>query len=100
MSLRRFQVHVASLIGLLALTVAPLDLRAAPGEWPGWRGENRDGISKETGLLQTWPKGGPALAWRATGLGEGYSSVSLAGGRIFTMGNRGQEELVLALDEK
>ena len=41
------------------------------GEWPQWRGPNRDGISKETGLLKQWPESGPPLAWKATGAGRG-----------------------------
>src|ERR1700741_3414187 len=69
-------------------------------DWPQWRGVNRDGHSSETGLLTSWPSGGPRVIWRATGLGEGYSSMSVAGGRIYTQGQRGQVEFVLALDVK
>jgi len=39
-----------------------------PG-WPQWRGRWRDAISRETGLLQAWPKGGPKVLWTADGLG-------------------------------
>ena len=35
------------------------------GNWPQWRGPNRDGISKETGLLKQWPADDPPLAWTA-----------------------------------
>ena len=49
------------------------------GNWPQWRGSNRDGISKETGLLKQWPAEGPPLAWKAAGAGNGYSSFSSAG---------------------
>ena len=45
-------------------------------DWPQWRGPKRDGISAERGLLKDWPGGGPPLAWRATGAGDGYSSFS------------------------
>ena len=69
-------------------------------DWPQWRGVNRDGHSSETGLLTSWPSGGPRVIWRATGLGEGYSSMSVAGGRVYTQGQRGQQEFVLALDVK
>lgn len=68
------------------------------GDWPQFRGADRTNRSKETGLLKTWPTGGPELAWRATGLGEGYSSVSIVDGVVFTMGNRGQDETVVAFD--
>ena len=70
------------------------------GEWPQWRGANRDGVSKETGLLKQWPEGGPPLAWKAQGAGTGYSSISISKGRIFTMGLRGDKEYVIAFDAK
>ncbi len=71
---------------------------AAGGDWPQWRGPLRDDISTETGLLQQWPAGGPALAWKATGLGEGYSGVAVAKGRIYTMGDQGDASFLLALE--
>jgi outer membrane protein assembly factor BamB len=67
-------------------------------DWPQWRGPNRDGVSKETGLLKQWPQGGPPLAWKATGAGTGYSSMAIANGRIFTMGLRGDKEYIIAFD--
>jgi len=70
-----------------ALTLVSTLCRA--DDWPQWRGPKRDGLSPETGLLQQWPQGGPALAWRATGLGEGFSSVSVVGDRIYTTGDKG-----------
>ena len=36
-------------------------------------GPNRDDHSSDTGLLKTWPQGGPKLLWKASGLGRGYS---------------------------
>lgn len=70
----------------------------AVGEWPQWRGPDRTGVSRETGLLHAWPEGGPSKVWTATGAGEGYSTVSVAGGRLFTMGNRGDTEYVICYD--
>jgi outer membrane protein assembly factor BamB len=66
------------------------------GDWPQWRGPNRDGISKETGLLKQWPAGGPPLVWKATGAGGGYSSFSIVNGNLYTMGLRGDREYVIA----
>ncbi len=68
------------------------------GEWPQWRGANRDGISKETGLLKQWPEGGPPLVWKATGAGGGYSSFAISKGRLYTMGLRGDREFIIAFD--
>ena len=64
-------------------------LALAAADWPQWRGPKRDGISQESGLLQKWPEGGPPLAWKATGLGEGFASVAVAGGRVITQGQAG-----------
>jgi outer membrane protein assembly factor BamB len=73
-----------------------------PGEydWPQWQGSARNASSQETGLLQQWPKDGPPLVWKTTGLGGGDSSPSVAAGRIYGMSHRGQDEMVWALSEK
>lgn len=73
-------------------------------DWPQFRGPNRDGVCQETGLLKEWPKGGPKLLWEITGLGVGYSTVSTANGKLYTMGDGeldGKEaQLVYAYDLK
>jgi outer membrane protein assembly factor BamB len=68
-------------------------------DWPQFRGPTRDNISKETGLLQKWPQGGPPLAWKATGIGDGHSSVAISGGKIFTTGREGNAVYAFALNE-
>jgi outer membrane protein assembly factor BamB len=76
---------------------------AAPAQvfdWPQWQGPDRNAISKETGLLQEWPKEGPPLAWKVKGLGGGDSTPSVAAGRIYGMSHRGSDEYVWALSEK
>ncbi len=65
--------------------------------WHQYGGPNRDNVSPETGLLQSWPAGGPELKWTASGMGEGYSSVALSGDKLLTMGNRGTEETTICL---
>ena len=71
---------------------------AIKGEWAQFRGPNRDDISTETGLLKRWPEGGPKLLWTAKGIGEGYSTVAVAGGLIYTTGNIGSDTVITALD--
>jgi outer membrane protein assembly factor BamB len=73
---------------------------AASGDWPQWRGPKRDGISTETGLLKEWPTEGPPLVWKATGLGSGYSTPSVAGGRIYGAGYRDEDEVAWCLDAR
>ena len=62
----------------------------APGHWPQWFGPNRDNFSTDSGLLQEWPKAGPRLLWKTTGLGDGVPSVAVAGGLVFTLGYHGR----------
>ena len=80
------------------ILVMLLSLIAGAADWPQWRGPNRDGLSSETGLLAVWPASGPTVVWKITGLGEGYSSPSIALGRIYTQGQRGDRQYVLAFD--
>jgi outer membrane protein assembly factor BamB len=67
-------------------------------DWPQWRGSLRDGVSRETGLLKELPASGPHLAWRAAGIGAGYSSVSIAKGVVFTIGDKEDASFAIALD--
>ena len=87
------------LSGLVLLFAFAGQVMAQAGaNWPQWRGPNRDGVSKETGLLKQWPAEGPPLLWKASGAGRGYSSFSIANGRLYTMGLRGDREYVIAFD--
>jgi outer membrane protein assembly factor BamB len=67
-------------------------------DWPQWRGPARNEISQETGLLKSWPAEGPKLLWRSPNRGGGYCTPSVARGRVFGMGYRGNDEVVWALD--
>ncbi len=78
------QRHLAALlVASLAYTLAP-PLDAA--DFSSFRGPKRDNISTDTGLLKSWPQGGPKLLWTSKGIGEGYSTVAVVGGRAYTMG--------------
>jgi outer membrane protein assembly factor BamB len=70
---------------------------ALEGEWPQWRGPRRDGRSDETGLLDSWPAGGPPKLWSARGMGRGYSSIAVVGDTIYTLGHRGGVENIIAV---
>jgi outer membrane protein assembly factor BamB len=94
-----FRYGLLAALSLLAVAATRVE---AQSDWPQFRGPNRDAQSKETGLLQQWPAGGPKLAWQMSGLGGGYSSVSVQNGRLFTMGDQGADQFVIAvsLDSK
>ena len=68
--------------------------------WPTWRGAHRDGISAETDLNFAWDKRPPKLQWIVQGTGEGYSSLAIAHGKIFTLGQFDNGQAVVALDQK
>jgi outer membrane protein assembly factor BamB len=85
---------------MLATSPTHAQLKSEPGEWPAWRGPDRTALSKETGFLREWPKAGPNLVWKITGLGDGYSTPSIAHGKIFLMGTVGKTEHIIALDVK
>ena len=91
-------------------TIAPLLISFAiasqcfaEANWPQFRGPNRDGVSPSTGLLTKWPAGGPKKLWTATGAGRGYSSCSIADGKLYTMGDapstaNDEDEYLLCFD--
>jgi len=85
-----------SLAAITATAFAPQN-QTASVDWPQWRGPNRDAVSPDTGLLKEWGPNGPPLAWKASGLGGGFSSVAIHDGRIFTMGKRKGSVQLIAL---
>lgn len=92
-------VFSSVLTGSFLLTLVAPSLGAA--DWPQWRGPQRDGHSRETGLLREWPKDGPKLLWQVKAIGSGYSTPAVVGERIFLLSNEGLEnEFVLALSTK
>ncbi len=70
------------------------------GDWPQWRGPARNDLSTETGLLKSWPASGPKQVWIFKEAGLGYSGFSVADGRLFTMGARGEKEFLICLNVK
>lgn len=84
-----------SLAALLSLMMVE-----SPGsalDWPRWRGPAANGISAETGTALEWPKEGPRQVWKAN-VGVGFSSVSVHKGRVFTLGNQNDQDVVWCLD--
>ena len=83
---------------LVVVLVAPLVV-AEPilDDWPQWRGPFRDGISRETGIITSWSQPGPPLIWKVEG-GEGFSSLAISQGRVYTLVDRDDQEWVVCLD--
>lgn len=84
---------------LIALIAFVFIVSARAEDWPRYHGPDNNGISRETGLLKSWPAGGPVRLWTAP-LGQGYSSISIAGGRVYTMFQDKANQFVVAFDEK
>jgi outer membrane protein assembly factor BamB len=82
----------------LSLILFSFAIMAPAADWPQWRGPDRDGKSADTGLLDSWPKGGPRLLWKAQDLGEGYSGPAIAGDRLYIQGQQGGQQFVMAYD--
>lgn len=83
----------------LAIVISVIVLNSAVGEdWPQFHGPLRDNRSRETGLLGKWPEGGPKLVWKAQGLGQGFSTVAIAEGLIYTTGNIEKDTVITAMD--
>ena len=80
-----------------ALLVSAVSLGQA-ADWPNWRGPDHNGISKETDWFEKWGSNGPKRLWNAS-VGTGFATVSVADGRVFTMGNKSNRDTVYALEE-
>lgn len=85
---------------LLLLIVAPMTIGrpAAAPDWPQWKGPDRTGLSKETGLMKAWPQNGPTTVWTVSNLGEGYGTVAISGERILVQGCKANDSVVFCLN--
>ena len=84
----------AAMACMLSLTVAV----AVAGDWPQWRGPNRDGKSAETGLIKNWDKTPPKHLWTIDGMGEGFAAVSISKGSLYTTGNVADGQAIIKVN--
>jgi outer membrane protein assembly factor BamB len=90
---RAFVHGGAALAAFAGVAMLAAAAAAAAGDWPQFRGPHRDGVSAEGHLLRSWPAAGPRRLWQVP-IGEGYSHLTVAGGRIYTLyGANGAENL-------
>ena len=71
---------------------------APADDWPQWQGLNRDALTNETGLLKTWPYGGPPRVWLYRDCGKGYAGPAIVGDRLYILGSRNGIAYLLCLD--
>ena len=69
------------------------------GEWPQFLGPQRNGLSSEPNLIETWPDGGPKVVWRVPG-GVGMSGIAISRGRVLTLVQREGQQWVVALNSR
>lgn len=92
-------ITIITIVAVLSAFNSPL--YAPPStDNPQFRGLDRTGVSKETGLLKAWPSGGPKLLWSTKGCGDAHATPAVAGGKIYGLGLRGDDEVVWAKDIK
>jgi len=73
------------------------DHRTSALEWSQWLGPNRDGISPEANLLTEWGVNRPQVLWRSP-IGDGFSGISIAKGRGYTMDATDGKEFIYCFD--
>jgi len=84
---------------MIPLVIVLLAVTGAIAESPRFRGPLGDGHFVATGLMRSWPEGGPAVAWTVEGLGAGYSSVSVSGDHVYVTGmDESQQGRLFILD--
>jgi outer membrane protein assembly factor BamB len=97
-SMQRWKSTVLTLFAMQLFTVGYALAADQQPFWPRFHGPNGDNKSSDTGLLEKWPNDGPPLVWELEGIGDGFASVSMANGLIYTAGNIGDQTVVTALN--
>ncbi|MCA9080656.1 MAG: PQQ-like beta-propeller repeat protein [Planctomycetaceae bacterium] len=77
-----------------AVACCVLLVSSAQADWPQWRGAARDGKADAQGLKLNWEAKAPQHVWTVEGMGEGYASMAIVGGRIYTTGNQSDGQAV------
>ncbi len=98
-----YMKHNRLLAILLALIFTAITTGApAPAntsaDWPQWRGLERNGLSKDAGLLKQWPASGPSQVWLISNLGEGFGSIAVKADRLYVQGTSGSASTIFCLN--
>ena len=93
-----FSVHASSSYETANSSTPPNTVPSGPSDWPQWRGPERNGVSKDTGLLKQWPSSGPQQSWSISSLGEGFGSIAIRGDRIFIQGTSSSASMIFCLN--
>jgi outer membrane protein assembly factor BamB len=91
-----FSVHASS--ETVNHSAPPNTVPSGPADWPQLRGPERNGVSKDTGLIKQWPSSGPQRVWSISSLGEGFGSIAIKGDRIFVQGTKEDLSVIFCLN--
>lgn len=91
-----FRLCVRDVCAAAFVVLAAMPLPA--GDWPQWRGAQRDGIAAGERMRSDWSARPPKLLWMKAGMGSGYASLAIVGGRLYTTGNRNDAQAVICAD--
>jgi outer membrane protein assembly factor BamB len=82
---------------LLSIIIIMLTVDSSGGQAHGWRGPNRSGVYIESDLMKSWPIEGPPLVWEVSGIGTGFSSVTVVDDVIYITGKKDSVDVLTAL---
>ena len=105
-TLCEIEMHKISPLAIALLVALILQSNGQSNDsWPTFRGPERTGVSADTGLLDRWPESGPKLVWETAGAGNGYASVAISDGKIYTLGDGlstadDDDEYLVCFDQK
>jgi len=87
------------MLAMMIVTAVALPVAAQnpSKDWPTFRGPSYDGTTDETGWQTDWSASKPAVVWQKN-VGTGASSVAVVDGRLYTMGNESDQDIVWCLD--
>jgi outer membrane protein assembly factor BamB len=88
--------RIAAGAGVFALAAASLAAQTAAGDWPQWRGPNRDGVITGFTAPKTWPER-LVRKWKVD-VGLGYASPVVVGNRVYLFARQGEREILHALN--
>ncbi|HCC52612.1 MAG TPA: polyvinylalcohol dehydrogenase [Porphyromonadaceae bacterium] len=106
MNLTKKIMTMKNKIGFLMIMATMITMLIVPGmklqaqDWPQWRGADRNGVSKETGLNLDWSTQKPPLSWVFRQAGAGYSSPAIVGTTLYCQGAMNEKGFAFALDTK
>src|ERR671912_2364271 len=90
-------MHPISIVLAVALSTATIAAMSQSQGWQQFGGPRRNFTVDVKGLAASWPTAGPRQLWKRE-LGEGFSAIAVDGGRLYTMYQRGEEEVVIAMN--